>query len=295
VGDVRDDLGRLLDQGRGVIGRRDHPSLCHAIDWAVRSGELVAVLAGVYARPGDAGTLLTRARAARRRDPQSVVIRESAAMLMGWSEVPEPADLQVASTRLRPHPGFRIERRTVPRRLARRLDDVLITGRALTALDLIDSRGPDALDDALRRGVSLAELRMALNLAPGRRGQRERRRLVDESAGRPFSAAERHAHVLLREARIGGWVGNRGFRDADGNLVAVGDLVFEEAGVIIELDGRPHRRPEVIVRDRARDLWLGTLGWAVYRLDAGLVFNDPGGFVRLVRSLLAARSGRRRG
>lgn len=291
---VRDELGKLLDQGHGVLSRRDHPGLCHAIDWAVRRGELVAVLAGVYATPADARTLLTRARAARLRDPGCVVVRESAAVLMGWSEVPEPDDLQVASTRLRPQPGLRIERRTVPRRLARRLDDVLVTGRALTALDLIESRGPDALDDALRRGVSLAELTMALNLVKGRRGHRERRRLVGESAGRPFSAAERRAHVLLREARIVGWVGNREFRDADGNLVAVGDLVFEEPGVIIEIDGRHHRRPEVIARDRARDLWLGTRGWTVHRIDAGLVLNDPRGFVGLVRALVAARSGRRR-
>nr|NLI50993.1 DUF559 domain-containing protein [Propionibacterium sp.] len=286
---MRDDVRSILDQGRGVIGRRDHPELGSALDWAVRRGELVAVLAGVYATPVDAATLLTRARAARLRDPGCVVVRESAAVLMGWGEVPEPADLQVASTRLRPHAGFRVERRTIPRRLVRRVDDVLTSGRALTALDLVDSRGADAVDDALRRGVPLEELNLALNLVRGRRRHLERRRLVKQSAGRPFSAAERRAHALLREARIGGWVGNREFRDVDGNLVAVGDLVFEVAQVIIEIDGRQHLRPEAVARDRVRDLWLGTRGWTVHRIDAAVVFNDPSGFVRLVRSLVAVR------
>ncbi len=283
------DLRKALDLGRGVVARRAHPELCHALDWAVRGGELVPVLCGVYATPGDATGLLTRARAALLRDPECVVVRESAAALLGWSEVAAPTDLQVASTHLRQRAGFLIERRRVPRSLARRLDGVLVAARALTALDLVDTQGPGAIDNALRRGVTLAELRRALDLVPHRRGHSVRRRLVAESQGRPFSHAERRAHHLLRSAGIDGWVGNREFRDADGYLIAVGDLVFEALRMIIEIDGRQHLAPAAIARDRARDLWLGTQGWAVHRIEAGMVLHDPIAFVRLVGDLLVGR------
>jgi len=286
---VHADLRQALDLGGGVIARRAHPGLRHALDWAVRRRELVSVLRGVYATPADASTLLIRARAAVLRDPGCVVVREIAAVLMGWREIAEPADLQVASTHLREHPGFRIERRTVPRRLARRVDGVLVTGRALTALDLVDTRGSEAIDNALRRGVTLAELNMAVDMVPHRRGHLMRRRLIADSGGRPFSRAERRAHQLLRAAGIDGWVGNREFRDADGYVIAVGDLVFEALRMVIEIDGRQHLQPEVILRDRARDLWLGTQGWPVHRIEAGTVLHDPVTFVRLVRDLIAGR------
>ena len=287
---VHPDLRKALGRGGGVVARLAHPELRHALDWAVRCRDLVPVLYGVYATPDDATTLLTRARAASLRDRRCVVVRESAAALLGWREFPEPADLQVASTRLRERPGFRVERRAVPRRLARRVDGVLVTSRALTALDLVDVHGPGAIDDALRRGVSLADLSQAVNLVPHRRGHLARRRLIAESGGRPFSPAERRAHTLLRAAGVVGWVGNREFRSADGFVVSVGDLVFEEWGMILEIDGRQHLQPEAILRDRARDLWLGTQGWAVYRVEAGMLLHDPVAFVRLVGDLLAGRS-----
>jgi Protein of unknown function (DUF559) len=285
---VNVQIQELLGRGRGVVDRRAHPGLRGAFDWALKKGELVAVLPGVYAAPAEAEALATRARAARLRDPECVVVRESAAFLMGWGEVTPPRDLRVASMKLRSGWGIRVERRRVPRRLTRRLDGIVITSRALTALDLTDARGPDAIDDALRRRVALDELNLAVELVPHRRGHASRRRWLAQSTGRPFSAAERRAQGSLRDAGVTGWVGNLEFCDDDGQVVAIGDLVFEHLHLVIEIDGQGHLRPDQVLHDRARDLWLGARGWSVHRIGADVTL-DGARFVGIVRALVRAR------
>ncbi len=285
---MRNEIRELLGRGGGVVDRRTHPHLRGAFDWALRQGELVPVLPGVYAEPADARTLATRARAARLRDPECIVVRESAAFLMGWGEVAAPDDLQLASTRLRSGRGIRVEHRRVPRRLTRHVDGIQTTSRALTALDLTDTRGPDAIDDALRRRVALDELNLAVDLAPHRRGHASRRRWLAESTGRPFSSAERRAQGFLRDAGVTGWVGNLEFFADDGQLVAIGDLVFEHLHLIIEIDGSGHLTPDQVRHDRARDLWLGARGWSVHRIGADVTL-DATRFVGIVRALVGAR------
>lgn len=275
----------------GVVSRKGRPDLIGAIDVARRRGELTSVLPGVYAEPSRAGELLVRARAARLRDPNCVVIKDAAAALMGWEHVPTPRDLQVASLRLRSRPGLIVERRSVPRHLTRTIDGVRTTSRALTALELTPDHGTAVVDDAMRRGVRLIELQSALAMRKGSRGQRGRRLIVDDSRDRPFSPAERAAHRALREASgLPRWQGNVEFRDGQERLIAVGDIVFDSLLLVLEIDGRGHRDPQQAARDRRKDLWLSLRGWQVVRLDAVLT-QDAKDFLRTVRQVIAARRG----
>ena len=186
MGGVKTQLVEALEAGRGVVSRRQHPELRTSCDWAVRKGHLSVVLPGIYALATDAALLDVRARAAMLADPAAVVCRESAATLMGWREFDEPDDLQVASLRIGRRAGFQVEERSVPRRLRRRLDGITTTSRALTALDLVPSWGGEAIDSALRRGVTLDDLRGAFALTPGRPGTVTRTALLGDSCDIPY-------------------------------------------------------------------------------------------------------------
>jgi hypothetical protein len=66
---------------------------------------------------------------------------------------------------------------------------------ALTALDLCDVMGGDAIDQALRtRASTLAQLYRALELTGGRKGNRTKRQLLLDSRAEPWSKAERLLH-----------------------------------------------------------------------------------------------------
>ena len=286
-------LAALLDAGAGVLRRRDHPDLNHLMDGALRRGELVRVLPGLYARPTDARTLIGRARAVCLADPDAVVTGEAAAFLLRWRSF-EPGELTVATLRLRtPYAGFRCERRAIPSGLSRRVDGYRVTTKAMTALDLAATR-EDALEFALRHGVSPEDLRVALALTPHRRGNETRRRGVRDMGSQPWSPAERRAHTALRKGRISGWSANRAIFDRRGEKLGYGDLVWRAHGLILEIDGATHRTPEGVARDTTRDLAFARAGWEVVRVPASLVLGDPVGFVELVRELLATRAGRGR-
>ena len=293
---VHPALETALTAGNGVLARREHPALAHAIDGALRQGRLARVLPGVYARTADAGSLQTRARAACRADPHAVVTGRAAAVLGGWDDLAAPDEVDVASMALRgPRPGFRFERRRIDPQLVRRLDGLRITTRALTALDLALELGETHLDDALRRGVEPGALRRALALSGGRRGWARLRRAVHAIRDRPWSPLECAAHEVLRRHRVDGWVANRAIYDVRGEtLLGYGDLVLAAYRLVIELDGRAyHGEPHDVARDAARDLALARAGWEVVRIPGRLVTSDPDEFVRVVRDLLRTRQGRR--
>ena len=53
------------------------------------------------------------------------------------------------------------------------------------------------------------------------------------------------------------------------------DFVFLRKRLAIEIDGKHHRQPEQIEKDRARDQILKAAGWRVLRIPAFYVYNDP--------------------
>jgi hypothetical protein len=109
---------------------------------------------------------------------------------------------------LKRQPGFAFSRRRIPEELIARRDGMRYTVPALTAIDLATFACTDAIDIALRvRAATLANMYEALRLTPHRAGNRERLKLLIDSRGEPWSAAERLGHRLLRTA--GSRVGSR--------------------------------------------------------------------------------------
>ncbi|SDV01442.1 Very-short-patch-repair endonuclease [Microlunatus sagamiharensis] len=286
---------RLQDEVRdvvrreGVIARKDHPELAGAIKTLVGRGDLVPVLPGVYARP-EAHDLGTRVRALVLKEPNAVVTGDAAARLVFWPELAgSTVEAAVPWQRVDP-PGFRFSRRKVPAELVVQRGPLRLTDPALTALDLCASRGGDGIDRALRaRATTLARMRRALDLAPGRAGNRDRRWFLVDSRDEPWSAAERRCHRLLRQARITGWRSNLPV-DVRGRRYYL-DVAFPRLRLVLEIDGRLHEdEREVFENDRRRQNDLVLEGWTVLRFTWRMLDEQPQLVLDLVLEAVAALS-----
>jgi very-short-patch-repair endonuclease len=145
----------------------------------------------------------------------------------------------------------------------------------LTALDLIDCYGGEAIDVLLRsRQATVRQLHEALAATAHRRGNKRRRQLVLESRENPWSPPERLAHRLLWEAGITGWVGNL-------RVVVHGhpyyiDVGFPAIKLAVEIDGREfHTAAADFEKDRWRQNDLVNAGWRVLRFTARMLEEAP--------------------
>jgi len=290
---VNNELAELLAT-HGVVRRADTCPLTHAIEWARRTGEITSVLPGLYAATAASDDPRIRALAVCLADPDAIFFGATAAWLQDPSGRP-PVVLDVASQRLRSRAWLRASKRRIPPELVVRTGLLALTAPTLTALDLAESTDGASIDHALRRGARLEALHSAFAMRPARRGRRAVRRLLHDSRDQPWSWAERRAHVELRRAGIVNWTANRPILSTTGRLIGYGDLVFDAAGVVVEIDGDQwHTRPADVLRDRARDRELTELGWVVARFRAAEVIDDPRSFLASIRTLLAAHGGRLR-
>lgn len=282
------DLATAIERSGGVLRRRDHPGLRHAIDAALRRGDLVRLLPGTYATPAAANTLEGRARAACLFDPDAVIGGDAAAWLCGWPLRQPAVPLVYSPHKRRPAEGFVFRRAELPRHLVRNRKGWRVTSLALTALD---TSAKDAVEYALRKGASVADLEAALSSTGGRPGNTSRRRRLAEARDGAWSSAERRAHAALRRGRVRGWRANVGVYDRHGERLGVGDLVFDRLGLVIELDGHHHATREASVRDSIRDVDMWCAGWEVIRLGVSIL-DDPARFTRLVRRIVTSRAHR---
>lgn len=274
------DIAAVLAE-RGVICPRHYPHLANRIEYAVATGRLATVLRGAYAEPTFASSAEARVAAATALFPNATFVRETAAHLTWWPEL-RLETVQVAGPRPIRSKGFRFERRTIDAELRTWDGARFVTCPALTVLDLTDSLGGAAIDEALRRrATSLPELWNALALTRDRPGNGERARLLRESRDLPWSELERRAHVLLRSVHAKGWVTNH-------EVVAGGrryylDAAFPHVKLDLEFDGWAyHRSHESFIADRARDVDLTLAGWTVLRFTASTLDTLPG----VLRSVL---------
>lgn len=282
-----EQISQILDR-TGVLVRRDHPELAAAVAWRLRQGQLRAVLPGVYASAQRADELDVRLRALCSSDPDAVLAGPTAARLTFWPGL--RADVVECATRRQraPQPGFLFRRSPVPPALVGERAGLRFTVPALTALDLCAEVGGDGIDQVLRtRTATLAGMWRALELTSGRPGNPLRRGLLLDSRDEPWSAAERRAHRLLRDAGITGWTANHPVV-LEGRRYFL-DIAFPRLRLVLEVDGRLHEDdPAVFENDRLRQNALVLDGWTVLRFTWRMLDADPAGFVAAVRAALDA-------
>jgi very-short-patch-repair endonuclease len=283
----------LCAEGNGVIRRRDHPELATTIDRLLRTGHLTAVLPGVYAPTQIAADLDVRIAAVSAWSADAVIVGRTAASLTFWPDIEiNTIDLADRIARILNAQGFRLQRRAVPvdwiKEYRTGASTLRVSAPALTAVELSDELGGDAIDRALRtRQASLDEMRAALDAIKGRVGNAKRRRLLWESRDSPWSEAERRAHQLLREAGIVGWTGNEQVL-INGHRYFI-DICFRSIKIAIEIDGRDHQRDiATFLGDRERQNALVLAGWTVLRFTWHDLDRNPSRFVAQVRAALAA-------
>ncbi|MEZ5178549.1 MAG: DUF559 domain-containing protein [Acidimicrobiales bacterium] len=151
-----------------------------------------------------------------------------------------------------------------------------------------------ALDDAIARGVPLAELREVLDTMAtrGRPGTVLFRELLD-ARGEGFVATESVLEDLLVEVlaahQLPPPVRQRVLGTATAPIGRV-DFVYLRERVVIEADGRLHHTALLDAdADRWRDLELTAAGWVVVRVTWRQLVDEPHRFVEALRRLLADR------
>jgi very-short-patch-repair endonuclease len=271
----------------GVIALRRHPDLRGAIEWRVRTGELAAVLPGVYAPADQARSARTLMAAVGVWDDTAVLTHEAAAASSFWPELAVPVVRCTVRHERTARSGFEFTRDRIPPELIRTRPGRRFTSPALTALDLCSSLGGDAIDHALRtRATTLQLMHAALAMTAGRHGNPRRRELLLDSRDEPWSAAERQFHRLLRTARITGWTANSPILLDDGDVFP--DVAFRRQRLVVEIDGRRfHSGSDVFESDRKRQNLLVLDGWRVLRITWRMIQEEPDQVIALVREALA--------
>lgn len=259
------------------------PSAARAVRRLHESGGAVRFWPGIYVDPARVDEPLTRIRAAQARYPDGVLLGIAAAICGYWPECPL-TELEVACVRSgRPAARVSLLRRQVEPEWVLRRGPLAYTHPAFTAAYLAAVDNGRAVDEALRRGVSLEDiLRAPLDRWPG---GVTRRAVLADSRTRPWSQAERLLHRILRKHGITGWRANVPITTLSGRFY--GDIVFSQARVIIEVDGREHHGTSTAFEsDRARDNALVAEGWTVLRLTWAMLVHDEEGCVAWIRRVL---------
>lgn len=286
-------LLRELFESETVVARREHPELHEALKGLLARREIESVLPGVYALPDSRAFPEVRALALRRYDPDAILLGRAAARLSFWPGLEVREVKAVTGHHRAPQVGYRFVRRHLPPELWTEVDGYRLTVPALTALDLCDDMGGDAIDEVLRRRkATLADLHEVMALIRKQPGNETRRKLLRESSDEPWSAAERLLHRLLREAGIEGWHGN--VELVIGNSTYVVDVLFRVERLVIEVDGRHFHGEARFESDRWRQNALVVDGWRVLRFTWTMLERYPERVVELIEQARAAQSPSRR-
>lgn len=266
-------------------------SLPEATRATVRSahaaGRLVRALPGTYIPTELTNDFATRSLAVGWWSPDAVIVGAAAARLTYWPDVPI-RQIDVARRGPQPiGPGYRFHRRVIEPEYIVERHGLRVTSPSLTAIDLVDEFGGDAIDICLRsRAARLSDLWGAYAAHPARPGNAERRRMLLDSRDKPWSAAERLSHRLLRRHHLKGWTANLEIR-VKGSKYYI-DIAFREARLAIEIDGRLHEDdPAVFERDRYRQNALVLEGWRVLRFTYRMLVDEPEYVIATILAALA--------
>lgn len=272
-----------------VVARRDDPKLGSALGRLAATGEIEAVLPGIYALPGCRERFDARVMALRTYDPDAILMGKAAACLSFWPELDVGEVHAITKHRRAGQKGFRFVRRTLPDDLIGDMGGQRLTVPALTALDLCADLGGAGIDEVLRRGgATLADLWRAMDQIAGQPGNQLRRRFLRESSEEPWSEAERLLHGLLREAGITGWRGNVALIIKGERCVV--DVLFRRERLVIEVDGRHFHGAARFDDDRWRQNKLVIAGWRVLRFTWRMLEERPTEVIEMVEEALASQA-----
>lgn len=159
-----------------------------------------------------------------------------------------------------------------------------VTEVALTAVvdDLLGAGLPGLREEVHARAAALCN------------GRRRVRRLIEltgpDAAAAFRSWLERHTGGLFSAANLPPADWNIELWDDADDLIGIGDAVWIERCVVVELDGlRFHSTADQRRRDNRKDRRLGTLGWLVLRYTWLDVMERPDEVVAEVRAALVSR------
>jgi hypothetical protein len=167
------------------------------------------------------------------------------------------------------------------------IDGLLVTSIARTAVDiaLMSDRETAVcvIESAMRRGVSLAEMKSLVASRRGRRRLEEWWNLADARSANPL---ETRARLPLIDAGIP--PDELQFPVDVGELILYVDMAYKERKVAIETDGRdPHLARQQFIWDRRKWTLLRESGWIVVHLTWADV-HRPFYVVQTVRRALTA-------
>lgn len=282
-GTMRQDIRTLLEHD-GVINATTRPELARTLNSLRFRGELATVLPNIYTLPGKEEDFTTRLAAAAASTRPYVAVGRAAARATWWPELDCPVVGLAYHEALVVRAGFEFQERYIPPSLINRSGALPVTMAPLTVLDLIPEMGSNAVDEALRRRVvTLGQLQSALAMTPRRRGNVERREIIKDSRDTPWSALERQAHRVLREARIKGWVTN--LHVTVGGSTYYLDIAWPQLMIAAEIDGYEfHSTRDSFHADRRRDAALTAAGWHVLHFSSETLTSLPDAVTSLLRT-----------
>lgn len=230
--------------------------------------------------------------------PDAVVSHQLAGALHGFAEMRATvATTTVPLSRSRRAVGLVAHRWLLSPGEVQQLGRVPVTTARRTALDLLrclswEEAGRLWAWLATRSVVTPADLERDLADADRRRGGNQIRRLLTWTRSGAVSPAEVRLHALLRRAGLVGWQANAPVR-AQGRVIAVADVLFAEARVVIEVDGYDaHSGRESFQRDRSRQNDLVAAGYLVLRFTWADLERRPRDVVRRISAALSGTVGK---
>lgn len=282
---MRPQLVELLATKPLLIRRGLPPQLARSIDHALTRGELRQVLPGIYcAASTDPIAWRTAALAACAYLEDAVITGDVAAALSFAPDHPVRRVEAAHRNPIRARGPVHWHRGSIPPEWICAAGAFRITHPAWTAVDICGRGDSSILDSALRCGVGLDNLWRAFADMPARNGNPIRQQLLTDSRDEPWSAAERLAHQILRNAGIAGWRTNFPI----GAYYA--DVAWPDERIILEVDSYEfHAGPAQFQSDRLRDQILISQGWVVIRVTWAQLTADLDGFLRRFRRALRLR------
>jgi len=238
--------------------------------------------------------LESRCRALLLVQPDAVFTGPTAADLWGCSVAAAQAPLEVTrqpSSGGNRRPGHQGRRRKLPDPHITKLRGIPLTTTSRTLIDLASAISLPLVvafgDFALRAGMlSIPDLHGCLMQCGGQRGIRLARLGADMLDARAESPRESMVRVILTQAGLPAPTPQLVMRSDSGEFIARGDLVYEEAKIVIEYDGEHHLTREQQDSDANRRHRLALHGWLVVTLTPGDL-RDPRRAVRKVEQALA--------